>query len=106
MGSAAERMHEKIALLKKKKEIAVWGSSAFTRGLLTYTEFKECNIRFFIDRNPALRKKTFLGKAIIDPAEIGAFGGTIVIPGKTSKEAILKNIEELQLKNEVICLSD
>lgn len=100
-----KRINERIECLKEKK-CAVWGVSAFTRGLLTYTELKKMNIEFFIDRNQELQKKTLLGKKIVAPEKIKDFDGVLVIPGKGSQQAIMKNIRDLNLTNDVVCLSD
>lgn len=97
-------VNEKISSLMGK-ECAVWGVSAFTRGLLTYTELGKMNIVCFVDRNPYLQTKTLQGKSIISPEELKGFKGTIVVPGKNSENAILSNIQELGYKNEVVCLS-
>jgi hypothetical protein len=96
---------EKIELLKGEKCV-VWGVSTFTRALLANTLLKDMDIVAFVDRSPDLQKKTLLGKAIIAPENLKGFDGVIVIPGKTSKNAILRNIEEFGYKNKVVCLSD
>lgn len=95
---------ERIGLLKGKK-IAIWGVSAYTRGLLTYTELKNMNIIYFVDRNKYFQNKTLLGKKIISPEELQGFEGSIVIPGKSSARAIIENIKELNYKNEIVFLS-
>lgn len=99
------RLVEKIAHLKGKK-CAVWGVSAFTRGLLTYTDLREMNVVCFVDKNPIFREKTLLGKPIIAPESLKDFDGTIVIPGKNSEKKILCNIKELGYRNKVVCLSN
>lgn len=98
---------EKIAALKNK-EIIIWGVSPYTRGLLTYTELRDMNIFCFVDKNEFLQKKTLLGKKIIPPEELQEFEGrgVIVISGKNSAKAIIRNIRELNYKNEVVVLSD
>ncbi len=101
----AKHLMEKIKSIKGKK-CAIWGISAFTRGLLAYTELKDMDIAFFIDKNSFYQEKTLLGKAIIAPENLNGFDGIIVIPGKNSEHAILHNMKELGYENEVICLSD
>lgn len=102
----SKELRERIEnIVSSQKSIAIWGVSAFTRGLLTYTNLKNANISFFIDRNKKYQKRTLIGKIIKDPDEVAGFDGKIIIPGKTSQGAILKNISELRLTNEVICLS-
>lgn len=59
----------------------------------------------FVDRNEQLQKKTLIGKSIVSPGSLLSFDGVIVIPGKNSEKAILRNIQELRYANEVICLS-
>lgn len=98
-------MKHKIDSLRNK-ECAIWGVSAFTRGLLTYTELRNRNIRCFVDQSAYIQSKTLLGKKIIAPTELCGFEGTIVIPGKNSEKAILQNIKELGYQNEIICLSE
>lgn len=100
-----KRLLEKVNLLQGKACV-IWGISAFTRGMLTYTELKEMNIAFFVDRNPCYQKKTLLGKLIVAPEKLKGFDGTIVIPGKNSEQIIMNNIRQLGYENEVICLSD
>lgn len=99
------RLLEQISLLKGKK-CAVWGVSAFTKGLLTYTCLRDMDIACFVDRNASYQKQTLLGRPIIAPEQLDGFEGVIVIPGKNSEQAILRNIGELGYHNEVVCLNE
>ena len=102
-----KRMNEKIQyLLNGKKKCVVWGVSAFTKGLLTYTDLRHCNIDFFVDSNPLYQTKTLLGRAIMAPSVLKNCAATIVIPGKTSQKSILKAIQDMDISNEIVCLSE
>ncbi|WP_022761362.1 class I SAM-dependent methyltransferase [Butyrivibrio sp. AD3002] len=102
----SERLKEILdGLAETREKCIVWGCSAYTRGLLTYTKLRECNIAYFVDGNSALQEKKLIGKEIKNPLEICDSEFTIVVPGKTSKKSILASIEKLNLKNKILCLS-
>ena len=101
-----EQILSKIDALMDE-QCLVWGTSAFTRGLLANTRLKELNIKCFVDRNPELQKLTLIGKHIISPEEVGAYSDCIiVIPGKTSKESIIRDIQKMGYNNRIVCLSE
>lgn len=90
----------------KDDEIAIWGTSVHVHRLLTYTKLKDCNIQYFVDRSVDIQGKKIMGKVIQSPDKLKDFKGTIVISGKTSKNAILKEIQRLGYNNKVVCLTE
>lgn len=97
-------VEEKIESLKNKT-IVIWGISAFTRGLLSYTALAEQDIKCFIDNNKFFQGKKLLGRKIIAPSDYEG-NEVIVIPGKNSANKIMDNIKELGLSNKIVCLSE
>ncbi|EHL19932.1 hypothetical protein HMPREF9628_01105 [Peptoanaerobacter stomatis] len=85
-------------------EVLVWGGGAYTFNLLSNTDLKKCNIKYFVDNNKNKIGTNIQGIEIVSPNSIIKTNYPIIISSMLNSQKILEQINEIKLENEIIIL--
>ncbi|MDI6731833.1 MAG: class I SAM-dependent methyltransferase [Candidatus Margulisbacteria bacterium] len=84
--------------------IVVWGVGSYSLGLLSNTVLNKCHIISFVDSD-VKKQNTYIGNIPVkSPQILLKHNGPIVIASALYAEAILAQINEMQLENEVVII--
>ncbi|MNW26115.1 bifunctional 3-demethylubiquinone-9 3-methyltransferase/ 2-octaprenyl-6-hydroxy phenol methylase [compost metagenome] len=92
-------------LIHDDKKVYIWGTGSFVSYLMETTNINKCNILSFIDNNHLKQGKVFYGFPSISPSEIVDSNAVIVIATMMFTDSIMKQICEMNIKNEVVPLA-
>ncbi|OGK12771.1 hypothetical protein A3A93_02750 [Candidatus Roizmanbacteria bacterium RIFCSPLOWO2_01_FULL_38_12] len=94
-------------VVKNKKKIYVWGAGVHTQRMLSLTNLIHANIVAFIDSNDSYKNGKLVNKPIMSPEALKKKSKLpILISSKGYQEAILNQIKQMRLSNEIILLYD
>lgn len=95
-----------LELLENQTPIVIWGTGAMTMQLLAGTNLAKCDIRAFVDKNPAKIGKVFYGKKVLPPENVALYPeATVLICAMLYSQEIKDEMEAMGLSNEVISLT-
>lgn len=80
------------------------GGGAYTFNLLSNTDLKKCNIKYFVDNNKNKIGTNIQGIEIVSPNSIIKTNYPIIISSMLNSQKILEQINEIKLENEIIIL--
>jgi 2-polyprenyl-3-methyl-5-hydroxy-6-metoxy-1,4-benzoquinol methylase len=103
--SAKSNIWPAIAKYAENKErIVVWGADWFASWLLSNTPLNNCNIDFFVDNDKNKQGHSICGREILPISALTNCQDTIIVCSAFHTESIIKEIEEKQIKNKVVCI--
>ncbi len=89
-------------LISSQEECVVWGAGSFTKRLLAQSNLRECNIKYFIDKDNTKQEKFMDNVKVVSPKILESFSGTIIIASALFSSEIVAEIKNSGLKNKTI----
>lgn len=78
-------------LIRSQEEVVIWGVGSLTSRLMTTTNLKKTNLKFFVDSNKSLQEKKFINRLIKSPENLkGKKYSVLILSFNSGKE--IKNI--------------
>lgn len=100
-----QRIDEHLrAELQGRDPVILWGAGQLSRKLLADTVLAELPIEAIVDGNPQRQGRRLHGAVIVAPTELQDDDVPIVVVSLFHERSILDDIEELGLRNPVVCL--
>ncbi|MDI6742993.1 MAG: methyltransferase domain-containing protein [Smithella sp.] len=93
-------------LIKKNKEILIWGAGNFTMRMLNNSNLSKCDIIGFVDKDPKKHGTKILHKRVYPADHVKKISPEtiIVVCAAVFSEQILKELKAMKVKNEVVVL--
>lgn len=91
-------------MISAQMECVVWGAGSFTKRLLAQSDLRQCNIRFFIDKDENKQNKYIDNIIIKSPDALKTFTGTIIVASALFASEIVNEINSNGYKNTIIVL--
>ena len=93
-------------VLAKNAEVIVWGTGQLAMKLLGETCLAQAKITAFVDGNPINQGKLLKGIPILSPTQVNGSKLPIIIASIIQGQAIAKVIQQLNLPNPVVLLTN
>lgn len=87
------------------EEIVIWGAGSYTTRLLESTSLGNCNIVAFVDSDPNKHESKLKNVKVYSPSILKRCDKTIVISSAVYSNDILKQINRMGLKNDVVIIN-
>lgn len=92
--------------LVSSRQVIIWGAGQLAMKLLIETSLAQAEILAFVDNNPINQGKVLHGAPIIAPNQLSGLSAPIVIATMLHQHAIVEQIRQLGLSNEIILLTE
>ena len=93
-------------VLDESKQVIVWGTGQLAMKLLGETCLGKASIAAFVDGNPINHGKVLRGHTILSPAQLKGVPCPIIVTSIIQGRAIARAIEQLNLPNQVVLLTN
>ncbi|MCG3676900.1 methyltransferase domain-containing protein [Aliarcobacter butzleri] len=91
-------------LISNNIEVVIWGAGNYTKRLLSQTNFLECSIKFFVDKDKNKQNTKINGIKIFSPEKLKGFDGVIIVCSALFYNDIIDEIKNMGYLNKIFVL--